>query len=129
MKGILGLLCVMVVVATLAACGSSESDSGVLGLAIHRPEHAATFSASPLPIELGWTTGDILPDPHATVLVKDSGGKTVARVATDGQGVFRLSLPPGDYLVVGKGLPAFFGTQTPVHTGEFSRIMVRTKAP
>ena len=122
--------CLILLAVCLAGCGGHEK-SGVVGLAEYRPlEPKATFSASPLPAEMGWSTGDILPDPHAVVVIKADGPQgwhTVARLTADEHGVFRASLPPGEYFALGQGLPQFFKTDFPVSAGEFTRIGVETK--
>ena len=122
--------CLVLLAVLAAGCGGDE-ESGVLGLAVYRPlEPKATFSASPLPAEMGWTTGGVLPDPHAVVVIKShepDGWETVARVTADERGVFRASLPPGEYYALGKGLPQLFKTEFPVGTGEFTCIDVETK--
>jgi len=50
----------------------------------------------------------------AVLLVRDGTGKEVARVATDGSGLFRFSLPAGDYTLEPQPVEGLMGTAQPM---------------
>ncbi len=49
----------------------------------------------------------------ATLVVNDGGGAEVARFTTDGSGLFRVALPPGEYTVQASPVQGLMGTPGP----------------
>jgi len=50
----------------------------------------------------------------AVLLVRDGGSKEVARVTADASGLFRLSLPAGDYTLEPQPVEGLMGTAQPM---------------
>jgi hypothetical protein len=50
----------------------------------------------------------------ATLLIQDLAGHTVATVVSDGDGVFYLTLPAGDYVLVAEPVDGLMGTAPPL---------------
>lgn len=50
----------------------------------------------------------------AVLVVQDEGGKEIARITTDGSGLFRLALPAGTYTLVPQAVEGYMGTAAPV---------------
>jgi hypothetical protein len=102
----LALLC-------LSACGSTAASAGISGLAEAR----------------GGSLLEIRSDPHALLIVKaNSGlqaGAIVATAKADSGGRFRVSLPPGGYLIYGRDLPSRAVSVT-VAAGHYSQAAVVT---
>ena len=99
----------LVAVLGLAACGgggphptaSPSPVSGIYGIAVTDPVGAVSVTTTPSPLPGGFGDSRQVPIAHAHLVVKDKHGATVARITADGQGIFRLSLPPGAYTVWG----------------------------
>lgn len=72
---------------------------------------------------------DIRSDPYAFLVVKSNAGQrtgvVVATVKADAGGLFRLSLPPGRYLIYGRDLPSRAVSVT-VWAGRYSQAAVVT---
>ena len=49
----------------------------------------------------------------ATLVVADGGGTEVARFTTDGSGLFRVALQPGEYTVQASPVEGLMGTPGP----------------
>ena len=91
------VLPLILAVLSLSACGSpTPRDSGIAGMA------QASGGGNEVTLKLA-------PDSYARIVVKaESGpaaGTVVAKVRADAGGLFRVSLPPGRYLVYGRTFP------------------------
>ena len=49
----------------------------------------------------------------AELVVRGPGGQEVARVTTDGSGLFRIGLPPGDYTLEPQAVRGLMGSRPP----------------
>jgi hypothetical protein len=79
-------LLVLLAAACGAAAGPRESGSGMFGRVVLTPTCPGTATCPSKPVA-------------ATVSIEWSDGERMEIVDTDGSGGFRVSLPPGDYLV------------------------------
>jgi len=127
---------VLVVLATLvlASCSSATTSptpspgtpGRLLGIALAPPGGAQVISKeSPLPD--GFGPNSLVPDEGAPILVKalsgEYGGRVVARLTADADGLFDVSLAPGTYLVLGRHEPQF-GKAVTIRSAAVTRVMV-----
>lgn len=145
-KRLIGLVLLLVVTLPLASCGSVANrrpepspssspspSSGVYGIAVVNRGGDISGPSSPSPLPGGFGKSDLVPDGRAVILVKagagNAAGSVVARVRADDQGIFRVSLQPGSYIVVGKWAARWwpeFQMPITVHAGEYSRVVLQT---
>jgi hypothetical protein len=116
LKAIAVVLAAFVGAPLLAACGaratpgpsaSASAASGIYGIALLGPGGSQTSNPTPSPLPGGFGSSEGLkPFAQATVLIKardgEHAGQVVARVKSDNQGIFRVALPPGRYLLMGQ---------------------------
>jgi hypothetical protein len=121
----------------LASCGgaarprpvaSANPSSGVYGIAVTMPWGALPAPAPPpSPLPGGFGLSGMVPAGDSTICVKAfSGahaGDVVARVKADSLGIFRVTLPPGSYVVYGRPYPGG-GKTVVVKAGSYARVIV-----
>src|SRR5262249_57209385 len=100
----------------------SQRDSGIEGQALLSPSH-------PGPIRLGEPHPEGSPFETTLAVYAASDGKEVTRVKTGADGRFRISLPPGSYLIGGprdsrRRLPRAQEESVEVKPGNFSRVTI-----
>jgi hypothetical protein len=113
-------------VATPHPSASASAFSGIYGIALLSPGYLMVGSPSPLPDGFHADPAFVAA-PRAVVLIKaadgEHAGQVVARVRSDRRGLFRVALPPGSYLLVGKYfLPGH--VRVTVHAGGYTRVSV-----
>ena len=135
------LVVVLAALPALAACGgaatthpnaSASATSGISGIMLLWPGGGTSSDASPSPLPGGFGSAQgFKPWPHALVVVKADGGsdagQVVGRLRSDDQGIFRIALSPGRYLLTGKG----FGWQrkrVTVRAGGYARVRIANLA-
>lgn len=133
---LLGLTVILTATFSLASCGTASpragsstiSTSGVYGITLVNQGGMMTALPTPSPLPGGLGRSLLVPDPHHVVLVRAAGGpdagKLLARVRSDAQGLFRVALPPGRYLL--KGPDVGSGKQlVSVRAGDYSRLRLK----
>jgi hypothetical protein len=133
---LLGLTAILAATLSLASCGtgspspgaSSSPESGVYGISLVNQGGMMTALPSPSPLPGGFGPSLLVPDPHHVVLVRVAGGpdagKLIARVRSDAQGLFRVALPPGRYLVKGPDIGSDKELVS-VRAGGYSRVRLK----
>jgi len=131
---LLGLVVILAAMLSLASCstasprpGSSAGPtSGVYGITLVSQGGRMTAAPTPSPLPSGFGPSMLVPYPRSVVLIRAAGGQDagqlVARVRSDAQGLFRIALPGGRYLVTGK---AQIMVHVTVHAGGYSRVRVQ----
>jgi hypothetical protein len=128
-------LAVLVVVAVaLASCGGHSGQpaarpsqsSGVFGIVLLCPHYCISATASPPPLPGGFGNGWGMPCSKASVRVvpttRANAGREVVTVKPDAQGLFRLALSPGRYVLW--LVPHVLGVHTTitVRAGAYTRV-------
>jgi hypothetical protein len=133
-------LAVVVVAVALASCGGgagrpttqSSRSSGVFGIVLFTGHGPRLVPASPLPLPGGfvrepWLDGNPFPDASVHVVAKTgaNAGRVVATVKPNAQGLFRVTLPPGRY-VLWPAVPRIWRWRTAVRvrSGAYARAEV-----
>jgi hypothetical protein len=134
----LALVAAATLVVALASCGGSghpkvqaSPSSGVEGIALVGVGSKVTsaMAASPLPGGFG-RAGASRPYPHTDVEVKamtgTRTGEVVEIVRSDAHGLFRITLPPGNYrlTILPSNAPYNPPTDVAVRSGSYSRAEV-----
>jgi hypothetical protein len=110
------------------ASSSASPSSGIYGITL---VHGGGFPGKPLqtpsPLAGGFGSSRLGPAAWSDVVVKAvSGpheGQIIARLQSGATGIFRVALPPGDYLVMGSS-KASERKRVTVHPGAYSRVKV-----
>jgi hypothetical protein len=131
MRRQLGVLLVLVALAWLSACGSAQpAPSGINGIAVVNRVTLTLGGPSQFPLPGGFGLSDLVPYAHADVFVRAAGdqppGKIVAEVRADANGIFRFTLPPGQYVVEGEPAGPRFAKSVIVRPGVYVRVVVQT---
>jgi hypothetical protein len=118
----------LVLALTLAACGTPTKPSGVYGIVLFSGG-PSNYTTSPLPDGLGSAPGRIttVDGLHVWTLKDDRPEKLVAKAQFGPYTTFRLTLPPGRYLlraVVPKDGPEPLTAYVTVKPGRYSRVIV-----
>ena len=133
---LLGLTVILAATLSLASCGtaspragsSTSSTSGVYGITLVNQGGMMTALPTPSPLPGGLGTSVLVPDPRHVVLIRVAGGpdagKLIARVRSGAQGLFRVALPPGRYLLKGPDIGS--GEQlVTVRLGDYSHVRLQ----
>jgi hypothetical protein len=135
---LISLVFLLAATLSLASCGgtthpnpspSPSSTSGAFGIALVNQGGMMTAPPMPSPLPSGFGDSEAVPCPHCIIVVEatsgQGAGRVVARVRTDAQGLFTVSLPPGRYLAYGRGYRDFgLGSRFTVRAGAFTRVRV-----
>ena len=144
-RKLLGLALLLAAVVALASCGTQLGGkprsattspstthgafTGVYGIAVigqHGPPGAATPPSTPLPGGFGQSS-NLKPIANATIVVKPITGVAAGRapwhVTANAEGIFKVALPPGKYVLFGKDYEYLEKVVT-VRTGALARIML-----
>jgi hypothetical protein len=111
------LVIFMAAAAVLVSCGTrtqADGTSGVTGVVLAGPQCPVVTAESPCPDE-----------PFVGSVVALEGDEEVARVQTDSEGRFRMSLPPGSYTLAADlepGLPFAEPSQVQVTEGTYVEV-------
>jgi hypothetical protein len=113
--------------ATALACGGpDEPTTGIYGIAVAN-QGGREPPSSPLPGGFGMS--EYIPFRRAVVVVRKASeghdGEVIARAQAKRNGLFRIALPPGRYIVsctVGDSV----AEPVTVHDGSFARVIVLT---
>jgi hypothetical protein len=116
------LLSVLLMIATLKACSTAPTPDGTSGV----------FGRVTLgPVCPVVQVGESCPDQpyQATLSILAASGDKVARIVTDADGNFRISLVPGDYILQpetpeNQPLPIAQEQQFTVTAGQFTELLV-----
>ena len=115
---LIGSFLVVSAIVMLVSCGSPSgrhaqpsptASGGVYGITlVDTCASSYRYPTTELPGGFGEWDGRV--SPHAVVTVKavdgPRAGKVVARVTSDDQGLFRVTLPPGRYRLLSAAMPA-----------------------
>jgi hypothetical protein len=150
-RTVLGLALLLAAVVSLASCGASSGGmpspmtaspqlqaspsgvhgpSGVYGIAVV-PEQGGYVGTVPPPSALpgGFGRSYFYPRPHATIVVKATAGeaaRVVTNVVANAEGIFRVALPPGNYIVFAKGGYYLRRSAVTVRHDAYTRVVVWT---
>ena len=128
-------MAVLVVAAVaLGSCGGNLGQStprrghasGVFGIVLLNPHYCISATASPPPLPGGFGNGWGMPCSKASVRVvpttRANAGREVVTVKPDAQGLFRLALSPGRYVLW--LVPHVLGVHTTitVRAGAYTRV-------
>jgi len=131
---LLGLAGILAVTLSLASCGtvsprpktSTSPTSGVNGITLVNQGGRMTAAPTPSPLPSGFGPSMLVPYPRGVVLIRAGGGQDadqlIARLRSDAQGFFRVTLPPGRYLVTSK---VQITVHVTVHAGGYSRVRIQ----
>jgi hypothetical protein len=91
-RAIFGFLVLFLLVCNRASCDTPPGFlEGYLKIASHKEVELTGPTPSPPPVE---DYGD-----YPLIILSKDGGKEVARAIADANGKYRVSLPPGDYIL------------------------------
>ena len=107
---------VFVVLATvLAACAPGRASPSVSATA---PTSGVTGSVTAGPVCPVEKPGDPACAPRpvagAVLVIRDAGGTEVARATAEATGLYRIALPPGEYMLEPQPVEGYMGTPGPV---------------
>jgi hypothetical protein len=133
-RRLVSLALALLAMLALASCGGASSPhpsptSGIYGVTLvnHGGKETATWP-TPSPLPGGFGLSKLEPYPRAVALIKvasgPDAGRTIARVRSDAQGVFRVALPPGRYLVRGSSSDSL-RRRVAVRAGVYSRVRIQ----
>jgi hypothetical protein len=111
-------LAVLAVDCSTTALNTPGADSGIEGLVTIGPMCPVEIEGQPCPDQ-----------PYeATIVIEDAGGDEVARVTSDADGRFRLTLEPGTYTLVPQSpasrLPYAGEQSTEIVSGEYTQVTI-----
>ena len=125
-------VCLLAAMLAMMAASCGNRGAGIMGIVTERPPEAAFMGGTPTPRPLPDGFGmraDMPAKPPLTLLIKpisgSEAGQVVARVRTH-DGLFKVAVPPGRYVVVIKGANRESDqTSRPitVQTGRFSPLV------
>ena len=129
MRRALLALMVLAALVSLGSCGATKNPTtGIYGIAVTNHGGVMSGSETPSPLPRGFGLSLLEPDRGASVWVRaevdNRAGKLVARVTADSNGVFRIPLPPGCYVV--RGQEGYFRKLVTVRNGALTRVIVQT---
>ena len=124
----------------LAACsrGASPQPSATLGpgsgingitlLSPHQDPFPDTAVPAPSALPGAFGMSSYVPYPRTVVLIRAAGGgsagQVVARIRSDDQGLFRVALPPGAYVVTTNRNGYLARERVTVAAGAYSRVRI-----
>jgi hypothetical protein len=128
----LGLVFVMAALVCVSACGGTGA-SGIYGIAVTNhggPLFGPHPSLTPSPLPGGFGLSHLEPDSHRGIVVRavagDGSVKVVAKVQANADGIFKVTLPPGRYQVLGAPPYSSDRKSVTVRAGAYTRVVVRT---
>lgn len=125
--------CLLVTMLALLVASCGKPGTGIAGIVIERRAEAAYIGGmptpSPLPDGFGMSTDMPVKGPLPLLVEPISGsksGQVVAKVQTNDDGLFKVTVPPGRYVVVIKGANResdYPSQPLTVRAGRYSRLV------
>ncbi len=127
--GVVGVLLASLVL--LGACGSASTlSSGIYGIAVANHGGLMASPPTPAPLPGGFGLSELEPYSRAAIVVatvtENGSGKVVANVTAGADGIFKVALAPGPYVVRYAPPYASADVRVTVQAGKYARVIVQT---